>query len=231
MATPAEAKTAWLVAAGCVVLIITAFIRPLLPGDDAQKSDSAVQQPRHAITDESRLDENSLNENRQSASIEKIIEKEQQESEPAAVEEAKPAAQAAPAPVVKAAPKAAVKTAPEAAPKAAVKKPESTATATTITESTDTASVAAILANAEMKRTNGVLPKGYYVQLGAFSKANGAETLQKRLAPKVGNTHLKKKANGMTAVWAGPYATRKEADKARAEIARRTNVKGYTVAN
>lgn len=219
MATPAEAKTAWLVAAGCVVLIITAFIRPLLPGDDGQKSDDAVQQPRHAITDESRLDENSLNENRQSASIEKIIEKEQQESEPAAVEEAGPAAPATPVPVVK------------AAPKAAVKKPEPTASTTAITESTDTASVAAILANAEMKRTNGVLPKGYYVQLGAFSKPNGAETLRKKLAPKVGNTHLKKKANGMTAVWAGPYATRKEADKAKTEIARRTNVKGYTVAN
>jgi len=74
------------------------------------------------------------------------------------------------------------------------------------------------------------LPKGYYVQLGAFKEKSRAFALQKKLAPGI-KTHLKKKTAAMTAVWAGPYTSSAAATQARAEIARKTGIKGFTVKN
>lgn len=217
MATPAEAKTAWVVAAGCVVLIVTAFIRPLLPDDPAPATETAIEQERHAIRAESRVDEK-----KQSSSIEQIIEKTRQDEAPAVIDEPVAAATEPAGPVAR--PETvAVKPKTEE-----VRKPASANT--TITASSDTSSIAAILAGAEMKRS-AALPKGYYVQLGAFGKQSGAESLQKRLQPKLENTHVQKKSNGMYAVWAGPYDSKKDADAAGVRIARQTNIKGYTVSH
>jgi len=74
------------------------------------------------------------------------------------------------------------------------------------------------------------LPGGYYVQVGAFSKQKGAETLASKMAIHW-ITHIKTKSNKMLAVWVGPYATSKEAAKIKAEIASRTKTKGFIVKN
>jgi cell division septation protein DedD len=81
----------------------------------------------------------------------------------------------------------------------------------------------------QAKPTSG-LPKGYYVQVGAFSKQKGAETLASKMATHW-ITHIKSKSNKMLAVWIGPYASSKEAGKIKAEIASRTKIKGFIVKN
>jgi len=216
IASPAEARTAWFVAAICVVLIATAFILPGIQGP-APKA-NAVHEDRHVITAENHEGENHSN------SIEKLIEKVQQEDAPAASDDPIETVNTEPEPAPAPKPET-VTTKPKPTP---ARKPASANT--TITESSDTTSIAAILAQAQMNRP-ATLPKGYYVQLGAFSKQSGAETLQKKLSAKLDNTHVQKKSNGMYAVWAGPYATRKLAEQAKPDITRRTGIKGYTVSN
>lgn len=74
------------------------------------------------------------------------------------------------------------------------------------------------------------LPKGYYVQVGAFKERKRAQTLQKKLAANW-KTQLKDKPNKMVAVWAGPYKNSKEAARIKTEISTRTKIKGFIVKN
>lgn len=76
--------------------------------------------------------------------------------------------------------------------------------------------------------TTKALPKGYYVQVGAFKERKRAQTLQKKLAANW-KTQLRDKSNKMVAVWAGPYKNSKEATRIKAEIATRTKIKGFIV--
>lgn len=192
IATPAETRTAWIIASGCVALIIAVLLWPL--------KESARNKPQPESSPEIGRQETRLEAKQSSGSIEKLIEKVQRE-EPRKV-------RITPEPEVRPQPVRVAKPAPEAK-KVVAAAPKKTVATT----------------------TPAALPKGYYVQLGAFSKRSGAESLQKKLATKLGNTHLKKKPNGMTAVWSGPYASKSEANSAQVDIAKRTGIKGYTVSN
>lgn len=216
MATPAESRTAWIIAAACVILIVTAFVRPLVR-DEPVTTDHNTKPERHAITAEKRQAQPAPAEEvrageQSNGAIEKIIEKAQQKPAETVAPKAEPKAASVAVKPVAAKPVAAARSIPKpitpkpATSKPAVPKPRATTSA-------------------------GTLPKGYYVQLGAFSKPGGANTLRKKLSPTLSNLHLKKKGSGITAVWAGPYATRNEAGKAMDEIARRTDIKGYVTSN
>jgi cell division septation protein DedD len=80
------------------------------------------------------------------------------------------------------------------------------------------------------KTASATLPKGYYVQTGAFKERKRAEALQKRLAANW-KTHTKVKPGNIIAVWAGPYKSSKEANRIKAEIASRAKIKGFIIKN
>jgi cell division septation protein DedD len=67
---------------------------------------------------------------------------------------------------------------------------------------------------------------GYYIQLATFRERTLAEKLVAKLAHIGLHTQLVEK-KGMYAVWAGPWATRKEADSAKDGIYRKTGMKGF----
>lgn len=67
---------------------------------------------------------------------------------------------------------------------------------------------------------------GYYIQLATFREHTLAERLVAKLAHTGLHTQVIEK-KGMYAVWAGPWATREQADTSKQTIYKQTGLKGF----
>lgn len=69
--------------------------------------------------------------------------------------------------------------------------------------------------------------RGYFVQVGAFRDKAHAETLKKRLTSHHWPSLIQLKKGHMHAVWVGGYASKAEAEKAKAKLAAQEKLPGF----